>query len=199
MGGHPKFAGFGHRKGGKGSSKRGGNRLRTALRDNIRGMSKQVIRSQARRYCVKCISYLIYEETLVVVKVFAWKRYQRCRLLHQTCKETMTKALRILIHTRWQSYSNWSNWFNKLQRNLSDRSFKFTRIFWSHYRNQQKRRRKMVSTFDEYFDQLMTESKSFGSWKHPKKSIGALLAINIARSICKQRNVQTWTWRFGCF
>jgi len=55
----------------------------------------------------------------------------------------------------------------------------------------------MVSTYNEYFDQLIAEWKSFASWKHPKKSIGALLTINIVWAYlktteCTNLNLALW-------
>jgi len=56
----------------------------------------------------------------------------------------------------------------------------------------------MVSTYNECFDQLIAEWKSFASWKHPKKSIGALLIINIVwmylkTTECTNLNLALWT------
>jgi len=55
----------------------------------------------------------------------------------------------------------------------------------------------VVSTYNECFDQLIAEWKSFASWKHPKKSIGALLIVNIVWTYlktteCTNLNLALW-------
>ena len=60
----------GRGKGGKGLGKGGAKRHRKILCDNIQGITKKGIRRLARRWGVKRVSGLIYEETRGVLNVF---------------------------------------------------------------------------------------------------------------------------------
>lgn len=54
--------------------KRGAERHKNVLYDNIQGITKPVIRRLARTEGVKRISSLIYEETAKVLEIFPRKR-----------------------------------------------------------------------------------------------------------------------------
>ncbi|XP_077231012.1 uncharacterized protein LOC143864103 [Tasmannia lanceolata] len=56
--------------GRKGLGKGGAMRHRIVLRDNIQGITKPAIRQLARKGGVKRMSGLVYEETMVVLKIF---------------------------------------------------------------------------------------------------------------------------------
>ena len=60
----------GRGKGGKGLSIGGAKRHRRVLRDNLSGISNASVRRMARRGGVKRLSFLIYEETRGILKVF---------------------------------------------------------------------------------------------------------------------------------